>query len=512
MIKDEKDIQLRIDSKKVVYGKFDERNKLNDLTGKEWLQLTKSVWFSEAKENHLFSLEDIENLVKLFTKKGMTIVNISPHYESINEISKKMGRNIMNIDIRNEIQEPQQTVQFLIGGFNFPNILNLETQEPRKLIDLYQNFLSVLERNFKKLLNKLEEKKYLSLITNDFEIDDREINNTTNIIRLLQKMGFIFKGKIILSFNGSDTKSTSNNWFTKNHVFILIFQKNSMKKIGEKNPTKIHLPSKFFVAGSKRLNLEHLDKNEKNKYLSTVWFSKTVLDDIGKIHPAPFSYLDVKKLIEIFTRKDSVVLDPFTGVSSTLIACGMAKRKGIGIDLNEDYIKLSEKRLQKFDIFDGQTLVFGDSLIELDKIKNATIDYCVTSPPYHNILRNSGGGVRSDESQFRQGVKYYSEKSNDLGNQKSYTEYLDFFKKIMKKTYKKLRRGSYCSVVISDFTVDKHEANASGDIIDALEKIGFVYKETIILVQNQKALYPFGYPYAFVINHIHQNVLNFQKL
>ena len=28
-------------------GKYDKRNKLNDLTGKEWLKLTKSYWFSE---------------------------------------------------------------------------------------------------------------------------------------------------------------------------------------------------------------------------------------------------------------------------------------------------------------------------------------------------------------------------------------------------------------------------------------------------------------------------------
>ena len=53
-------------------GIFDKRNKLNDLTGKEWLKLTKSFWVSEkCKEDKFafqhptpFLIKDIEKLVK----------------------------------------------------------------------------------------------------------------------------------------------------------------------------------------------------------------------------------------------------------------------------------------------------------------------------------------------------------------------------------------------------------------------------------------------------------------
>ncbi|BCD45118.1 hypothetical protein NHP194003_16570 [Helicobacter suis] len=63
-------------------GKYDKRNTLNDLTGKEWLKLTSSFWFSEKcgldkeafKHPAPFLVKDIEKLIKLFTKKHMTIL------------------------------------------------------------------------------------------------------------------------------------------------------------------------------------------------------------------------------------------------------------------------------------------------------------------------------------------------------------------------------------------------------------------------------------------------------
>jgi DNA modification methylase len=138
-------------------------------------------------------------------------------------------------------------------------------------------------------------------------------------------------------------------------------------------------------------------------------------------------------------------------------------------------------------------------------------DYCVTSPPYHNILRNKGGGVRHDGSQTRQGVEYYSEYPDDLGNQESYQEYLKLLQEIFKEVYKKLRNNKYCTIIISDFTVDKQETNAHGDVINVISDIGFTFIGTIVLVQDSKVLYPFGYPYQFRINHVHQYILNFLK-
>jgi DNA modification methylase len=107
--------------------------------------------------------------------------------------------------------------------------------------------------------------------------------------------------------------------------------------------------------------------------------------------------------------------------------------------------------------------------------------------------------------------QYYSEYPDDLGNQESYQEYLKLLQEIFKEVYKKLRNNKYCTIIISDFTVDKQETNAHGDVINVISDIGFTFIGTIVLVQDSKVLYPFGYPYQFRINHVHQYILNFLK-
>ena len=64
---------------------------------------------------------------------------------------------------------------------------------------------------------------------------------------------------------------------------------------------------------------------------------------IEKEHPAPFSYTDISRLIKFFSKEGGVVLDPFVGIGSTLKACAVSNREGIGIDLNKKYVQLSKK-------------------------------------------------------------------------------------------------------------------------------------------------------------------------
>ena len=259
----------------------------------------------------------------------------------------------------------------------------------------------------------------------------------------------------------------------------------------------------------KRNKINDLTGKEWLQLSKSVWVSERSSEDKEAFkHPAPFLITDIRKLVKLFTKKNMVVLDPFAGSGTTLIASSMEGRKSIGIDLNKRYIKLAKSRLRKLKLNHYETVI-GNSLTQIPKLE--TIDYCVTSPPYHNILKNNGMGIRADGSQKRQGVEYYSEDTRDVGNQKDYDHFLLLFGKIMDKVYQKLRDKRYCSIIISDFTVNKKETDAHSDIIRVMKNIGFEFSGAIALVQNSKPLYPFGYPYAFKINHHHQYILNFRK-
>ena len=267
----------------------------------------------------------------------------------------------------------------------------------------------------------------------------------------------------------------------------------------------------------KRNKLNDLTGTEWIKLTKSFWMSEKCADDRDAFgHPAPFLIKDIEKLISFFTKKGMCVLDPFMGSGTTAIAAYNLGRTSIGIDLNEDYKTLAKKRFQKKGMTeDDYTYINGDSVVEIANIDK--VDYIVTSPPYHNILKNKNKGIRNDNSKkgfrngSRLGIEYYSDKPNDLGNQDTYEEFIELMKKIMEQCFEKLNDNKYCSIIISDFTVDRKEKCVQGDIVNMMENIGFEFVGTIILLQDNKPLYPFGYPFAYKINHMHQNIINFRK-
>lgn len=266
-----------------------------------------------------------------------------------------------------------------------------------------------------------------------------------------------------------------------------------------------------------RNQLNNLTGKEWLLLTKSFWQSEKCADDKDAFaHPAPFLIKDIMKLICFFTKKGMTVLDPFCGSGTTIIAANNLDRFAIGIDLNEEFKKLAEERLKKKNFKQPTNFkyIIGDALKIVKRIKS--VDYIVTSPPYHNILRNKGAGLRKQsEKGFRNGsrigVEYYSEFENDLGNMDTYEAFTNGLEKIMLECYKILTPSKYCSIVISDFTVDKKEICVQADIVMLMQNCGFEFCGTTILLQDNKPLYPFGYPYAYKINHQHQNIINFRK-
>ncbi|OOR98722.1 DNA methyltransferase [Haemophilus paracuniculus] len=268
-----------------------------------------------------------------------------------------------------------------------------------------------------------------------------------------------------------------------------------------------------------RNKLNDLTGKEWLKLTKSFWFSeKCAADKAAMKHPAPFLIKDTEKLISFFTKRGMTVLDPFCGSGTTIIAAHNLERKCIGFDLNETYKTLAINRLDDLNIIDNYKYLLGNSLDLSKHLEKESIDYIVTSPPYHNILKNKAQGLRTDKSEkgFRNGgrigANYYSDKPEDLGNCETYHDFLTKLKELFTYLFQALKEGRYCTIVISDFTVDKKEINVQGDIVRIMQSIGFEFVGTTILLQDNKPLYPFGYPFAYKINHNHQNMISFRRV
>ena len=74
-------------------------------------------------------------------------------------------------------------------------------------------------------------------------------------------------------------------------------------------------------------------------------------------HPAPFPVELPKRCIKLFTYVGDIVLDPFVGSGTTLIASHMLRRRAIGIEISRKYCEVAKERLIKEAKANMQTLV-----------------------------------------------------------------------------------------------------------------------------------------------------------
>jgi tRNA G10 N-methylase Trm11 len=113
--------------------------------------------------------------------------------------------------------------------------------------------------------------------------------------------------------------------------------------------------AKKFDIGSTRTcscrdsNLNCLTAKEWIKNQLGVWrfgYEKRDIRD-KTVHPATFPIALVKKTIELFTHQGELVVDPFNGSGTTLVAAADLGRNAVGFDINKAYCKLSDARLPK---------------------------------------------------------------------------------------------------------------------------------------------------------------------
>ncbi len=96
------------------------------------------------------------------------------------------------------------------------------------------------------------------------------------------------------------------------------------------------------------------------EWTNGIWtFSGESKKKIG--HPAPFPIELPKRCIQLFSYVDDIVLDPFLGSGTTMIACALLNRKGIGVEIDENYFILSINRIKSY----TQSMLRGVPYVEM---------------------------------------------------------------------------------------------------------------------------------------------------
>ena len=155
-----------------------------------------------------------------------------------------------------------------------------------------------------------------------------------------RELGMFFNSWVVWHYTQGIGKKKG---FSPRHDDILVFNKSEDFVF---NLDKIRVPQKYY---RERNNMRGANPGD-------VWEFSHVhyCNENRENHPTQKPEGLIERMILASSNEGFTVLDPFLGSGTTLRVCQQLKRKGIGIEINPDYVKMTQNRLKReFNGFDS---------------------------------------------------------------------------------------------------------------------------------------------------------------
>jgi len=215
-----------------------------------------------------------------------------------------------------------------------------------------------------------------------------------------------------------------------------------------------------------------------------------------------------RNVILKYSKPGELVLDYFCGAGTTAVECKLLGRRCISLDINDKAIELAKKNvdfnasLQQLTFINEKKapqiyepeLSVGDAR-DLSFLQDNYIDLICAHPPYANIL-------------------YYTDsKEGDL----SFFDIEDFLKemtKVAKESFRVLKPGRQCAILIGDTRRKKHVIPLGFKLINVYLDAGFKLRELVIKRQHNCKTTGFWYANSIKYNFLllaHEYLPIFEK-
>jgi DNA modification methylase len=202
-----------------------------------------------------------------------------------------------------------------------------------------------------------------------------------------------------------------------------------------------------------------------------------------------------RNIINRYSKKDDIVLDQFMGSGTTLIETKLLERKGIGVEINPNSIKIAKKNLDFEKNKQYEPRLYNGDARNLYFIPDNSIDLICTHPPYSNIIK------------YSQGIK------GDLSNY-DIDEFIDEIKVVAKESFRVLKRNKYCAILMGDIRRSNHIVPLGFRVMEKYLEAGFVLKEIVIKEQHNCKTTGFWYAKSIQYNFLliaHEYLFIFRK-
>jgi site-specific DNA-methyltransferase (adenine-specific) len=175
--------------------------------------------------------------------------------------------------------------------------------------------------------------------------------------KIMQEIGFGFFGVVDLEENSPHRSKTTawGSWMSPSSPYIynpkecivLAYKKNHIKKV-KGTPEWVGVETMIENEdGTTRKKMVYTE-DQKKDFMELVFGQWDYFADTKSLTKATFSMDIPTKAIKILTYKNDIVLDPFAGSGTSLVAAEVLDRNWIGIELSENYAEVARKRVQSF--------------------------------------------------------------------------------------------------------------------------------------------------------------------
>lgn len=172
-----------------------------------------------------------------------------------------------------------------------------------------------------------------------------------------------------------------------------------------------------------------------------------------------------RNLILRYTKEQDLILDQFIGGGTTLVEAKLLNRNIIGIDINQNSLEICKEKID-FEYKSNSNISLRNAdARDLSFLKNESIDFICTHPPYANIIK-------------------YSE---DIDGDLSHLELKDFLveiKKVAEESYRVLKKSKFCAILIGDTRKNGNVMPLGFETMKVFQEVGFKLKEIILKEQH----------------------------
>jgi DNA modification methylase len=182
------------------------------------------------------------------------------------------------------------------------------------------------------------------------------------------------------------------------------------------------------------------------------------------------------------------------------------ERNAVGIEISEYWAEIASRRSNNY-------TVIGDSA-RLQEMALPEFDFCISSPPYWDMLRHSRGGSDSThKGRKSEGLPtHFTDDKADLGNIEDYHRFLDSLLVVYEQVLAKMKPGGYCAVFMQNIQKENQQFfPLAWEFALQMRNFSWMLCQEMIWCQRDKRLGIWGYPQIYISNVHHHYVLIFRK-